>query len=538
MKRIFLLILAGIAIATTAEGNRRTPVMGWSSWNTYRVNISDSLIKKQADALVSSGLKDAGYTYINIDDGYFGGRDQVTGHLLIHPTRFPQGLKPVVDHIHRLGLRAGIYSDAGADTCGCWYDNDSIAQGVGLYGHDQQDCDLFFKELGFDFIKVDFCGGRSASNADHLGLDPRERYTAIHEAILRTGRTDVCLNVCRWDYPGTWVSDVASSWRISNDISARWSSVKDIIRQNLYLSAYAGGGHYNDMDMLEVGRSLTAEEDRTHFAIWCMMSSPLLIGCDLTKLKSQTLALLTNRDLIAINQDPLGLQAYVIKHDQQTGTYVLVKDLIERNGLTRAVAFYNPTDMEQTISIDIKELELGGEISVFDILNGKMSEGLPLGGRLEGTIPAHGTNVYRLTATERLPRIHYEAETAYLSCYQELYNPQAVGTAYYAADTLCSGGMKAVNLGWRPENDLQWRDVWCQADGQYTVTIHCSAFTDKAALIVSANGGAGRRFTAADATDGSIRLSLSLHQGQNTVRLYNDTGMMPDVDYMDIAITP
>lgn len=128
------------------------PAMGWSSWNTYRVNISDSLIMRQANAMVSKGLREAGYTYINIDDGYFGGRDEQSGRLKIHPTRFPQGLNPVVQHIHGLGLKAGIYSDAGANTCGNWYDNDSIAEGVGLYGHDQQDCDMFFRELGFDEV--------------------------------------------------------------------------------------------------------------------------------------------------------------------------------------------------------------------------------------------------------------------------------------------------------------------------------------------------------------------------------------------------
>lgn len=138
------------------------------------------------------------------------------------------------------------------------------------------------------------------------------------------------MNVCRWDYPGTWVSDVASSWRMSQDIRDRWSSVKDIIQQNLYLSAYASPGHCNDMDMLEVGRRMSAEEDHTHFVMWCIMSSPLLIGCDLTRLKPETQALLTNRDLIVLNQDTLGLQAYVA--EKQNGCYVLVKDIGQRQG--------------------------------------------------------------------------------------------------------------------------------------------------------------------------------------------------------------
>ena len=510
------------------------PTMGWSSWNTYRVNISDSLIMRQADAMVAKGLKDAGYTYINIDDGYFGGRDQQSGRLKIHPTRFPNGLKPVVEHIHALGLKAGIYSDAGANTCGNWYDKDTIAVGVGLYGHDQQDCNLFFRELGFDFIKIDFCGAIANRNSDHLGLSPQERYSAIHQAINNTGRKDVRMNVCRWDYPGTWVSKVATSWRMSRDISCKWDVVKEIIRQNLYLSAYAGNGHYNDMDMLEVGRKLTDEEDRTHFGMWCMMASPLLIGCDLTKLKPQTLSLLTNRDLIAIDQDPLGLQAYVVQHDKESGTYVLAKDLLERGGTTRAVAFYNPTDETKTVQVSLADLELGGKVQVKDIYEGGSQLFTLHSSLFTQTVPAHGCRIFRMTATERLPRTHYEAETAYLTSYQELSNPHAVGSAYYAEDTQCSGGMKVVNLGGRADNDLQWCDVYCQQEGTYSITIHCPSFSNKAALIVAANGGAGQVFKADDAKDGGIHLTLPLKKGVNTIRLYCDYAAMPDIDYMTI----
>lgn len=186
------ILCAGISIDAAAE----TPVMGWSSSNTYRVNISDSIIRSQADALVALGLKDAGYKYINIEDGFFGGRDS-SGRLMAHPKRFPNGLRPVVDHIHALGLKAGIYSDAGRHTCGNFWDRDTIARGVGMYEHDDQDARFFFNEMGFDYIKVDFCGGDPSQNADGFGLDSRKRFTDISDAILRTGRSDVKLNVCR-----------------------------------------------------------------------------------------------------------------------------------------------------------------------------------------------------------------------------------------------------------------------------------------------------------------------------------------------------
>ena len=149
------------------------------------------------------------------------------------------------------------------------------------------------------FIKVDYCGGDAGQNSERLGLNEQERYTAISKAIKNTGR-EVRFNVCRWNYPGTWVSDVATSWRTTTDIADAWKSVRRIIGENLPLAAYSHRGHYNDMDMLEVGRSMSAEEDKTHFGMWCAMNSPLLIGCDMTRIKDNTLKLLTNRDLIAI----------------------------------------------------------------------------------------------------------------------------------------------------------------------------------------------------------------------------------------------
>lgn len=282
MNRILRTVYTALLLCIYATASAYdTPIMGWSSWNTYRVNISDSLICSQADALVSSGLRDAGYTYINIDDGFFGGRDS-TGVLIIHPERFPNGMHPVVGYIHRLGLKAGIYSDAGRNTCGNFWDADSIARGVGLYGHDTEDSRLYFSDLGFDFIKVDFCGGDPRQNIDSLCLDERTRYTAIRRTIDSLGHSDVKLNVCRWNFPGTWVTEVASSWRISPDISPSWRSVRGIIAENRYLSAYARNGKFNDMDMLEIGRGLSDAEERSHFGIWCIQSSPLLIGCDLT----------------------------------------------------------------------------------------------------------------------------------------------------------------------------------------------------------------------------------------------------------------
>ena len=532
-----LALLIAVAACTTSprqQGSEgiQLPTMGWSSWNTYSVNISDSLIMSQADAMVSTGLADAGYNHINIDDGYFGGRDPQTGQLLIHPTRFPNGMKKVVDHIHSLGLKAGIYSDAGANTCGSYYNRDTIARGVGLYGHDQQDADFFFKELGFDFIKVDFCGGNAPQNSDRLALDPQERYTAIRKAIDNTGRKDVRLNVCRWDFPGVWVRDVAISWRMSHDIGDRWQSVKSIINQSLYLSAYAGGGHYNDMDMLEVGRSMSSEEDKTHFGIWCIMSSPLLIGCDMTTLRSEAFDLMTNRDLIALDQDPLGLQAYVVQHIGET--YVFVKDIEERFGTVRAVAFYNPADEPCHMGIDLKDLDLAGGAAVRDLFERKDIGSIT--DRLEADVPAHGTRIYRIAAKQRLERVRYEAETAWLSDYQELYNNQAFKTATYTPVEDCSGGVAVTQLGFKPTNDIQWRDIWSPKGGEYKLTLRCLTNEPRGNMIYLSDNPDNARQVRIAAAEGwqDVEVTVNLKPGLNTIRIANDRSGIPDIDYMEL----
>ena len=561
MKKIFLLAMAaGCAMALQAQ-EIELPTMGWSSWNTFALNISDSIIMNQADVMASTPLKDAGYKYINIDDGYFGGRDPKTGQLLIHPQRFPRGLKGVVDHIHALGLKAGIYSDAGANTCGNYYGGDAIAHEVGLYRHDQQDCAFFFKELDFDFIQVDYCGADAPQNRQRYCLDPRERYTAIHEAMEKTGKKGLRLNVCRWDYPGTWVHDVATSWRMSVDINCSWPSVRGIIDQSLYLSAYCYGGRYNDMDMLEVGRTLSPEEDRTHFGMWCIMSSPLLIGCDMSTLTPEAMDLLCNKELIALNQDSLALQAYVAKYDINDSTYVFVKDIETLEGTTRAIALYNPSETPKFVSIDYADIQLEGVTQVRDlyehrdlVVTGKKAKRYAkanaefTGSTLTRMVPAHGCRIYKVTADTRLERSLYEAETAYLSSYQELNNPWALFTGTYQKDNECSGGAKAILIGQRAANDLQWRNVISHEGGDYEMTIRCKAkkdvktqiswgyeWTDGQHFFVSTNEGVGEPvFANTQGEWGEVNCKVHLDKGTNVIRLYHDRDALPEIDCMTL----
>lgn len=517
-----------LLLATTVSAQKdNAPTMGWSSWNTYRVAISDSLIRHQADCMVKTGLKDAGYRYINIDDGFQGGRSE-DGNLKINLHRFPNGLKPVADYIHSLGLKAGIYSDAGRNTCGNYYDKDTLSVGVGFYGHDNTDAQFYFKDMGFDFIKIDYCGGDARQNTDRLQLDEQTRYTEIRKAIDATGREGIRMNVCRWNYPGTWVSRVADSWRTTGDISDNWKSVSRIIRENLYLSAYSSDGHYNDMDMLEVGRSLTQEEDKTHFGLWCIMESPLLIGCDLGSIKLQTLELLNNPELIALSQDDPHQQAYPVA--LSNGVYILVKDVKTLHGNQRAVAFYNPANNSACATLSLRDVDLAGNVKVRNVFDRK-DEGTRTDGKLDVDVPAHGCRIFVLTGAKRLDRQRYEAETAYISDYQELWNNQAKKTGIYEYDNNCSAGLKATWLGSSAQNDLQWQHVNVKKGGKKKLSFKCLS-PDKRQFTVNVNGQ--DITTLSVEGNETVSVSAKLNKGNNIVRLHNDTAWMPDVDYMTV----
>ena len=533
--------MAAAALTVAAEDGAQKdsidygPTMGWSSWNTFELQISESIIKGQADAIVSKGLSAVGYNHINIDDGYFGGRDKTTGKLKIHPTRFPNGLQPVVDYIHKKGLKAGIYSDGGHNTCGSYHGGDNDGVGVGLYEHDQQDCNMFFKDLGFDFIKVDFCGGAVGHNNENLILNEKQRYTAIAKAIKNTGRNDVRMNICRWAYPGTWADDAAFSWRTTQDINPSWDSVKDILAQNLYMSAYCSKGHYNDMDMLEVGvtkwgnTKLTNEEAKTHFGMWCIMNSPLLIGCNMKDLNSTNLNLLKNTELIALNQDTLYQQAYLAK--KVNGCYIMVKDIETAYGLKRAFAIYNPNDGQRSVTMNFSDIDLADSVSLHDCFTKKDV------GQYKDTytvkVPAHGTKIYVAQAQTRLERTLYEAETGYSKAYSEITG----NVCQYSESSTCSGGYKAGYLGKSSTNYLEWRNVYSQEGGDYELTIGYISGESRS-MTLSVNGKTVKTqsyHSGGWGTIGTKKLDITLEPGENVIRLSNSSGWMPDMDYISVV---
>lgn len=529
--RTYMVVAAYALSSILANAQRNdTPVMGWSSWNTYRVNINDSLIRKQTDAAVSLGLRDAGYTYINIDDGFFGGRDS-TGYLVTHPVRFPDGLKGTADYIHSRGMKAGIYSEAGCNTCGSVWDDDVNGIGTGMYGHERQDADMFFNRWGFDFIKIDYCG------ASGLGLDEEERYREICGAIREVCSRNISVNICRWAFPGSWAREIALSWRISPDIRPDWESVKSIISRNLYLSAFAGGGHYNDMDMLEIGRGLSVEEERTHFGMWCMMSSPLLIGCDLTSIPETSLELLKNPELIALDQDPLGLQAYVV---QRTGEgYVLVKDIRRKRGTARAVALYNPSDSLIHFSVPLQTLELAGKTCLRDLVHRK--DVGKVDGTIEMDVQPHGVMILEASGRKRLEPSLYEAEWAFLPLFNDLgKNPRIICHKPYAG---ASGGMTVSNAGSKSGNFLEWDEVWSDEGGTYTMTISYVPAVpgereiNDQCIEVQVNGFSTLLKDIERNRDmGVCKVSLQVHldKGYNTVRIGSSYTWAPDIDCFTI----
>jgi hypothetical protein len=359
--------------------------MGWSSWNHFRVNIDEKMIREQADAMISSGMYDAGYRFVNIDDGYFGGRNAV-GKLLCDSVKFPSGMKSLAAYIHKKGLKAGIYSDAGQNTCGSIWDKDKNGKGVGLNGHVKEDCNLFFNDWGFDFLKVDWCGGQAQK------LDLQQTYLPIIKTVRDT-KKNIVFNICCWKFPGIWAIKEADSWRISGDIEASFKSICNIIDLNAGLAKYASLGHFNDMDMLQVGRGMTYDEDKSHFSMWCMMASPLLAGNDLRKMSAQTIEILTNKELIAINQDKACVQAERISTTNQVELWV--KTLYSKKGKAKAVAVFNRGAVVVDYLLSSSSLQVSTNAQLRDLwLHADLGK---MGDSRHIQVPAHGIVVLKIT---------------------------------------------------------------------------------------------------------------------------------------------
>jgi hypothetical protein len=371
-----------------------TPPMGWASWNTFAARIDYDVIKRQVDALVSTGLKDAGYQYVNIDEGWWQGTRDAAGNITVDTAEWPGGMKAIADYIHSKGLKAGIYTDAGRDGCGYYYPTGRpAAPGSGSEGHYDQDF-LQFSRWGFDFVKVDWCGGSAEK------LDARTTYQAISAAVDRASATTgrpLVLSVCNWGEQGpwNWAPALSTMWRTSTDI-IYWgqSPTVEAMLRNFDAAQHPSAqspGHYNDPDMLMVGMpGFTLAQNRTHLGLWAISGAPLLAGNDLTTMSAETRGVLTNREVLAVDQDPLGRQG------------VEVADGVYSKTLTgtgrRAVLLLNRTGTATPVTARWADLGLTGTAAVRDLW--AAADRGSFAGSYTATVPAQGSVLLTVTGAE------------------------------------------------------------------------------------------------------------------------------------------
>jgi len=355
MKKIVLVFFVFSFLFASAQKFQNlalTPPMGWNSWNKFACNVSEKLLKETADAMVSTGMRDAGYQYIVVDDCWQISRDSM-GFIVADPQKFPSGIKALTDYIHSKGLKFGIYSCAGTKTC---------AGRPGGRGHEFQDAYMYAK-WGVDYLKYDWCSSD--------GQTQKESYKLMSRMLKEAGRP-IVFSLCEWggSKPWEWAGEVGHLWRTTGDIfdcfdcekkNGGWSAwgVMKILDMQKDMRQYAGPGHWNDPDMLEVGNGgMTASEDRAHFSMWCMIAAPLIAGNDLKNMSPQTLATLTNLDAIGINQDALGVQG--LKYKTEDGFETWLKPL---NGGDWAVCFLNRSAASKAIDFDWMKNVVSDDVS-------------------------------------------------------------------------------------------------------------------------------------------------------------------------------
>jgi alpha-galactosidase len=352
-----------------------TPPMGWNSWNKFGCNIDEQLIEQTADAMVSSGMRAAGYRYVNIDDCWMAKTRDAAGNLQSDPTRFPHGIKAIADYVHAKGLKLGIYSSAGTATC----------QGLpASLDHEVADAKKF-AEWGVDYLKYDNC-----NNQKRPAL---ERYTTMSKALKATGRP-IVFSLCEWgeNKPWEWGRQAGGMlWRTTGDISDRWNSMIGILDKQVGLEKYSGPGGWNDPDMLEVGNGkMSFSEYIAHFSLWALLNAPLIAGNDLRSMSDTTRAILTNRSAIAVDQDWGGQQGSRLRNDTLTQTQVWVKPMHDGS---RAVVLLNRGDVATSISVATADLGLppAKEYQALDVWAQTVQTVLT---DLQSGVPPHGAAMF------------------------------------------------------------------------------------------------------------------------------------------------
>jgi alpha-galactosidase len=365
-------VLSGTTAEALNNGLARTPQLGWNDWNSFGCNVSDGLIRQTADTMVSSGMAAAGYQYVNIDDCWSERSRDSSGNLVPDHTKFPSGIKAVADYVHSKGLKLGIYSSAGLTTCAGY---------PASLGNEQRDANTW-ASWGIDYLKYDNCGQQN-------GISGPTRYAAMRDALARTGR-QILFAICNWgnDDVRSWGPSTGNSWRDTGDIQGNWNSVMSILDQQPYYASASGPGGWNDPDMLEVGNGLSDTEARAHFSLWALLNAPLIAGNDLRTMSASTRSILTNTEVIGVDQDWGGRQGNRIVDNGNTEVWT--KPMA--NGAV-AVVLLNRGSGTTTISTSASQIGLGAgsSYSVRDLWAHSTST---TGGTISASVPAHGAAMY------------------------------------------------------------------------------------------------------------------------------------------------
>jgi len=379
---LFITCLQAGEVRALDNGLAKTPPMGWNSWNKFGCNVSEELIKQIADAMVSNGMKDAGYQYIVIDDCWQVDRDS-QGNIIPDGKRFPSGIRALADYVHAKGLKFGIYSDAGTLTC---------EKRPGSRGYEFQDARQY-AAWGVDYLEYDWCSTSTQNQ--------QASYSTMRDALVKSGRP-IVFSLCEWgsSKPWLWAREVGNLWRTTSDIQDCWDCKRDwggmgfvhILDLQNGLESYAGPGHWNDPDMLEVGNGgMTTTEYRSHFSLWCILAAPLIAGNDIRSMSPEIAEILTNKELIAVDQDQMGMQGRRVKRDAELEVWA--RQLADGS---RAVALVNRGTAEKNISVTWSEIGYPNYLpaSVRDLWARK-----DLGkrtGSFSATVESHGVVVVKI----------------------------------------------------------------------------------------------------------------------------------------------
>ncbi len=509
-----------------------TPPLGWNSWNVFHENINEKQIQEIADAMVNSGLKDAGYIYLNLDDNWMDTKRDAQGNLQNNPKTFPSGMKAIADYVHSKGLKFGLYGDRGKRTCHHY--NSNWQSESGSNGHEEQDAKKL-AEWGVDYWKYDNCDS-----------DPRTQekdYTAMSNALRNSGR-DIVFSICMWEYKD-WMPKIANLWRTTFDIGPEWIStswyrgVYEIIDANNKYWQIAKPGHWNDPDMLEVGnRGLSYEEQRSQMTMWSIMAAPIMISSDVRNMSNETKELYLNKDMIAINQDSLGVQGHRIS--DQNGKQIWTKPL--KNG-DLAVALLNNNSSTQTVECNFADIGVEGEVEVRDAWKKK-----DLGpvSHVSIELPAHGSALLRLVL-KPVPRKPFKGEAFAIPGKIEVedFDINGVGQGNYRPGTGVDLYKKATGIivGYNQAGEWLEYTVKVAKTGTYTMKASVASANSTSSFKLSMDGkDITEEISVPQATTGEdnydeynvVEADVSLTEGEHILR-FTVTGDWMDIDYIEFC---